>query len=254
MGAGPWTASCASSSSSSRSACRAWRSSTSSAAPRRPLRLHQGPRLRPAGLRPPAVQRARRPAADRPDPHVALGAASACTRPRPSRRRQTAILLTGPLAGDLCFAAACAAAITWRGGPNEHATLQLALFVFALVALARASADLVRAHGHKPAPESGLSRSVAYGRRWPPNRRRSSASTGPARAPTLAGWTSGRSSDPTSSTSASASPSGSRSPCPADRSTASSRPRSPTTTCTPCARRPPARTSASAGSAAPRRS
>ncbi len=72
--------------------------------------------------------------------------------PTTSRRRQTAILLTGPLAGDLCFAAACAAAITWRGGPDEHATLQLALFVFALVALARSSADLVRAHGHKPVP------------------------------------------------------------------------------------------------------
>jgi hypothetical protein len=72
--------------------------------------------------------------------------------PTVSRRRQTAILLTGPLAGDLCFAVACAAAITWRGGPHEHATLQLALFVFALVALARASADLVRAHGHKSVP------------------------------------------------------------------------------------------------------
>jgi hypothetical protein len=65
--------------------------------------------------------------------------------PTTSRRRETAILLTGPLAGDLCFLGAGAAAITWRGGATEHAWMQLALFVFALVALARASADLVRA-------------------------------------------------------------------------------------------------------------
>jgi hypothetical protein len=74
--------------------------------------------------------------------------------PTVSRRRQTAILLTGPLAGDLCFVAACAVAITWRGGPTEHAVLQLGLFVFALVALVRASADLVRAHSHRAAPEA----------------------------------------------------------------------------------------------------
>jgi hypothetical protein len=65
--------------------------------------------------------------------------------PTASRRRATAILLTGPLAGDLCFLAAGAAAITWRGGATQHAWMQLALFVFALVALTRASADLVRA-------------------------------------------------------------------------------------------------------------
>lgn len=70
--------------------------------------------------------------------------------PAVSRRRQTVILLTGPLAGDLCFIAACAAAITWRGGPTEHAALQLGLFVFALVAFARASADLVREVGPRP--------------------------------------------------------------------------------------------------------
>jgi hypothetical protein len=74
--------------------------------------------------------------------------------PTVSRRRQTAILLTGPLAGDLCFLAACAAAVTWRGGPAEHATVQLGLFVFALVALTRSSADLVRAHGFRPVPET----------------------------------------------------------------------------------------------------
>lgn len=72
--------------------------------------------------------------------------------PTVSRRRQTAILLTGPLAGDLCFIAAVAAAVTWQGGPTDHAALQLGLFVFGLVALARSSADLVRARGHKSAP------------------------------------------------------------------------------------------------------
>jgi hypothetical protein len=65
--------------------------------------------------------------------------------PGTSRRRATAILLTGPLAGDLAFLAAFAAAVTWRGGPTEHAALQAGLFVFALVALTRASVDLVRA-------------------------------------------------------------------------------------------------------------
>ncbi|MCW2983272.1 MAG: hypothetical protein JWR63_842 [Conexibacter sp.] len=65
--------------------------------------------------------------------------------PTASRRRETAILLTGPLAGDLAFLAAFAVAVTWRGGPTEHAALQLGLFVFALVALTRASMDLVRA-------------------------------------------------------------------------------------------------------------
>jgi hypothetical protein len=72
--------------------------------------------------------------------------------PTTSGRRATAILLTGPLAGDLAFLAAAAAAVTWRGGVTEHPGAQLALFVFALVALARASADLVRAHGHRPQP------------------------------------------------------------------------------------------------------
>ncbi|HMJ33210.1 MAG TPA: hypothetical protein VK501_04775 [Baekduia sp.] len=71
--------------------------------------------------------------------------------PTASRRRSTAILLTGPLAGDLCFLTAGAAAITWRGGPTDHASLQLALFVFALVALVRSSMDLIRASGHRVA-------------------------------------------------------------------------------------------------------
>jgi hypothetical protein len=78
--------------------------------------------------------------------------------PTTSRRRATAILLTGPLAGDLAFLAAGAVALTWRGGATEHAALQRALFVFALVALARASADLVRAHGHRPGQATVLAR------------------------------------------------------------------------------------------------
>jgi hypothetical protein len=73
--------------------------------------------------------------------------------PTVSRRRQTAILLTGPLAGDLCFLAAVAAAVTWRGGPTERPAVQLGLFVFGLVALVRSSADLVRAHDHRAAPK-----------------------------------------------------------------------------------------------------
>lgn len=68
--------------------------------------------------------------------------------PTTSDRRATAILLTGPLAGDLVFLAAAAVALTWTGGATDHAALHLALFVFALVALTRASADLVRAYGH----------------------------------------------------------------------------------------------------------
>jgi hypothetical protein len=67
--------------------------------------------------------------------------------PATSRRRATAILLAGPLVGDLCFLGAAAAAISWRGGATSHAWLQLALFVFALVALTRSSVDLVRARG-----------------------------------------------------------------------------------------------------------
>ncbi|HEY6762321.1 MAG TPA: hypothetical protein VI318_22670 [Baekduia sp.] len=70
--------------------------------------------------------------------------------PTTSSRRATAILLAGPLVGDAVFLASAALAATWRGGVTHHPTLQLALFVFALVALARASADLVRAHGHRP--------------------------------------------------------------------------------------------------------
>jgi hypothetical protein len=65
--------------------------------------------------------------------------------PTTSPRRATAILLAGPLAGDLCFLAAGAAAVTWHTAPLDHAAAQLALWVFALVALARASVDLVAA-------------------------------------------------------------------------------------------------------------
>jgi hypothetical protein len=65
--------------------------------------------------------------------------------PTASRRRSTLIALTGPLAGNVALLAAAALAITWNGGATDHAALQLGLFVFALVALARASVDLVRA-------------------------------------------------------------------------------------------------------------
>jgi hypothetical protein len=65
--------------------------------------------------------------------------------PTASRRRSTLIALTGPLAGNVAFFAAAALAITWNAGATDHAALQLGLFVFALVALTRASVDLVRA-------------------------------------------------------------------------------------------------------------
>jgi hypothetical protein len=71
--------------------------------------------------------------------------------PTVSRRRATVILLTGPLAGDLLFLAAGVAAIGWNGAATNHSLLQLALFVFALVALARSCVDLVAARSHRVA-------------------------------------------------------------------------------------------------------
>jgi len=65
--------------------------------------------------------------------------------PTASRRRATAILLTGPLASNLAFGAALALAITWDGGATARPGVQLGLFVFALVALTRASVDLIKA-------------------------------------------------------------------------------------------------------------
>jgi hypothetical protein len=65
--------------------------------------------------------------------------------PSASRRRSTLIALTGPLASNLAFVAALAFAATWNGGATDHTAVQLGLFVFALVALTRASLDLVRA-------------------------------------------------------------------------------------------------------------
>ena len=47
--------------------------------------------------------------------------------------------------GNLAFLAAFAAAVTWRTGPTDGPLLQLGLFVFALVALTRASVDLLKA-------------------------------------------------------------------------------------------------------------
>jgi hypothetical protein len=70
-----------------------------------------------------------------------------------SGRRATAILLAGPLAGDVAFVVAAAVALAWHGAADRHPELQVALFVLALVALVRASADLVRAHGHRPTPK-----------------------------------------------------------------------------------------------------
>ena len=71
--------------------------------------------------------------------------------PAVSRRRATAILLAGPLAGDLCFVAATIAALSWNGAATHHTQAQLALWVFGLVALTRASVDLVGLRGRGPA-------------------------------------------------------------------------------------------------------
>lgn len=65
--------------------------------------------------------------------------------PSISRRRSTLIALTGPLAGNAAFVAAAALAVTWHGGPTDHAAVQLGLFVFGLVALTRATMDMIRA-------------------------------------------------------------------------------------------------------------
>lgn len=62
--------------------------------------------------------------------------------PSASERRTTAIHLAGPLAADLCFLAAAAFAIAWPDSPSVG-QLQVALFIFALVALVRASAELL---------------------------------------------------------------------------------------------------------------
>jgi hypothetical protein len=70
--------------------------------------------------------------------------------PTTSRRRATAILLAGPLVSDAAFVVAALLATAWRGGVTTHPTLQLALFTFALVALVRACADVVRAIGERP--------------------------------------------------------------------------------------------------------
>jgi hypothetical protein len=64
-----------------------------------------------------------------------------------SPRRTTAILLAGPLAGDAVFLAAAIAALSWPGAATAHTQAQVALWVFGLVALARASADLVALRG-----------------------------------------------------------------------------------------------------------
>jgi hypothetical protein len=65
--------------------------------------------------------------------------------PSASKRRATAILLSGPMMSNMVFLGAAALALTWDGGARDHAAIQLALFVFALVALTRASVDLIKA-------------------------------------------------------------------------------------------------------------
>jgi hypothetical protein len=65
--------------------------------------------------------------------------------PVASRRRSAAILLAGPLAGDAAFVVAAVTALRWPGAATDHAALQTSLWVFGLVALARACADLVAA-------------------------------------------------------------------------------------------------------------
>jgi hypothetical protein len=65
--------------------------------------------------------------------------------PTISKRRATAILLSGPVMSNAAFLAAAALALTWDGGARDHAAVQLGLFVFALVALTRASVDLIKA-------------------------------------------------------------------------------------------------------------
>lgn len=80
--------------------------------------------------------------------------------PAASPRRAAVIALAGPLAADLCFVAAAALAATWRDGAVHHPTIQLALWLFALVCLVRATLEvagqlLVGAHttrlGRQPA-------------------------------------------------------------------------------------------------------
>jgi hypothetical protein len=66
-----------------------------------------------------------------------------------SRRRSTAILLTGPLVADACFALAALDALWWPTGANDHPVEQLALWLFALVALVRGTTDLVVARGDR---------------------------------------------------------------------------------------------------------
>jgi hypothetical protein len=71
-----------------------------------------------------------------------------------SRRRATAILLAGPLTADVCFVAAAIGALAWRDAAVHHPGAQLALWTFGLVALMRATIDLVRLRGRAGARPS----------------------------------------------------------------------------------------------------
>lgn len=66
-----------------------------------------------------------------------------------SRRRSMVILLTGPLTADACFLVAGLCALRWPNGATEHPGGQLALWVFALVALVRGTADLLAVGGDR---------------------------------------------------------------------------------------------------------
>jgi len=69
-----------------------------------------------------------------------------------SRRRATAIMLSGVAAGDLCFLLSSGWALAWSEAAFHHPALQLTCWVFGLVALARATADLARLRGRGLAP------------------------------------------------------------------------------------------------------
>jgi hypothetical protein len=72
--------------------------------------------------------------------------------PTASPRRTLAVLVAGPLAADLCFVLAGAGAVRWEQGALEHPAAQLALWVFALACLARATLEIAGYAGHRRFP------------------------------------------------------------------------------------------------------
>jgi hypothetical protein len=75
--------------------------------------------------------------------------------PTASRRRTTAIMFAGPLIADACCILATLGALAWPGAEFSHPIAQLALWIFACVALVRGSADVLAA---------GQARSTLFGR------------------------------------------------------------------------------------------